>query len=247
MITPGIHSPQHINHHITGLKSWVENSAELIKNPVMRVGYTLLMQDAIRHSESSRSTAKAWAAALASSSSMPPRVAEEEEREQGKEHDDGETPSPADQDEVMHDVVCGMRTLVQSQTTRFGTACLRTYITPLRPSADGCPEIEVSTSCEVRPSPWLLGCALKYGLQAEVHAAQVGLIASRGVSIDHFLLQRLDAPIFDSAQLDNVWAIKTLLQRGHASLADRDSEGWTLLHVSCFDERADPDALEIGG
>ena len=243
-VTTVLRSAKRASSHFISLKSSIQEQAEDIINPVLRIGFTLSMQGAVHDLQMSQPMGEAVLSALLASAELPPVAV--------KEYATDQTPSPVASPIIKHDAFDGgdpgktgtpigedtvepavkVRTLTQAKRSVYGVVMLRTQLTPLRPASADSPEVEVSTQCELHPSAWLLSCGLKYGLQADVRAAHEGLIASRSVSTDHFLLQDWDAPMFDCAEWGNVWALQVLLERGDGSVHDRNPNGWTPLHVS---------------
>jgi hypothetical protein len=147
-----------------------------------------------------------------------------------------EPTSPSQTGEInsSHDAVVSLRSLTHAKRSVYGVVMLQTHIIPLRPSSAGCSKAEITTQLELRPSAWLLSSALKYGLQADVHASYKGLITSRGVSTEPFLLRGYGALLFQNACKGNVEGMQIVLERGEGSVQDHGLNGWTALHVSGY-------------
>ena len=241
-------SVQATSRHFTSLKSRIQEAVETVANPVLRIGYAISVQSAVHDLQVSQPMDEAVLTALVASSEITP-IAVTEYYE-----DDSPTPwaspvldhgafedsyfqaHPVTETEhhqaAFNEPAVRVRTITHAKRSVYGMVLLRTHIIPLRPSGDqNTPEIEVSTQCELHPSAWLLSCGLKYGLQAEVRASHEALIASRGVTIEPFLLTGFHSPIFECAEEGNVWALQTVMDRGDGSIKDRDLDGWTPLHV----------------
>lgn len=88
---------------------------------------------------------------------------------------------------------------------------------------------EYRTSLRVSPAMWLASLGIKYGLHIRLLRS-----ATRGWqnSLKVFCPVPDDALIFDFCREGNLPAVRTLISKGHASIRDTDSRGYTPLHVS---------------
>ena len=88
--------------------------------------------------------------------------------------------------------------------------------------------LEYETSYTISPASWLVRLGFQYGLHLSL------LSSTRGWknTLKSFCLVPDDALIFEFCEQGNIPAVRNLLSRGHASVKDTNSEGYTPLHVS---------------
>ena len=88
--------------------------------------------------------------------------------------------------------------------------------------------LECETSYTISPASWLVRLGFQYGLHLSI------LSSTRGWknTLKSFCLVPDDALIFEFCKQGNIPAVRSLLSRGHASVKDTSSWGYTPLHVS---------------
>ena len=91
---------------------------------------------------------------------------------------------------------------------------------------------EYKTSYTISPAPWLVRLGLHYGL----HLGFLSSTQGWKNTLNTFCPVPDDALIFEFCRQGNVSAVRSLLSRGHASVRDTDSRGYTPLHVSLIGE-----------
>ena len=93
-------------------------------------------------------------------------------------------------------------------------------------------QYEYETSYTISPPPWLVRLGFHYGLHLGF------LFSTQGWknTLKTFCPVPDDALIFEFCKQGNVPAVMSLLSRGHASVRDTDSRGFTPLHVSLIRE-----------
>lgn len=116
--------------------------------------------------------------------------------------------------------------------TPFGTIYLksRTYDnSKTRPHDDeysSASNFCYESSITLHPADWLIRLGLKCGLN------YFSSSQNWQKNIRIFRVVPDDSLIFDCCETGNIDSIQTLLKRGEASVWDRNSDGWTPLHVS---------------
>ncbi len=93
-------------------------------------------------------------------------------------------------------------------------------------------QYEHETSYTIYPATWLVRLGIHRGLRLKFLSS-----STQGwkASLKAFCPVPDDALIFDFCKEGNISAVKSLLSRGHASVRDTDSAGYTPLHVSFFE------------
>ena len=88
--------------------------------------------------------------------------------------------------------------------------------------------LEYETSYIISPASWLVRLGFQYGLHLSLLSSTWGWKNT----LKPFCLVPDDALIFEFCKQGNIPAVRSLLSRGHASVKDTDSKGYTPLHVS---------------
>ena len=88
--------------------------------------------------------------------------------------------------------------------------------------------LEYETSYIISPASWLVRLGFQYGLHLSLHSSTRGWKNT----LKSFCLVPDDALIFEFCKQGNIPAVRSLLSRGHASVKDTNSKGYTPLHVS---------------
>jgi hypothetical protein len=132
----------------------------------------------------------------------------------------------------------------------FGEVFIATEIWRLRKFRSGdavADDTEMKTEFRFHPAPWLVQCGFVYGFR---------LVQQQNrpkYSLEPFRAVQDDAMVFEIAYSGNLSALKVLFDRGHASILDTDSRGWTPLAWAAYgmhtptvqfllDCKSDPDA-----
>lgn len=87
---------------------------------------------------------------------------------------------------------------------------------------------EFETYFTWHPAPWLMRLGIKFGVNASVSKSYRGWKNT----LNTFSAVPDDSLIFEFCKTGNISGVQTLLTRGHASVRDTDTQGWTPLHVS---------------
>ena len=134
------------------------------------------------------------------------------------------------------------RTLHVSESVMEGflgsiRATSATVLGILRQTADLTPyheqdQHEYKTSYTISPAPWLVRLGFHYGL----HLGFLSFTQGLKTTLQTFCPVPDDALIFEFCKEGNVSAVRRLFSRGHASVRDTDSRGYTPLHVSLINE-----------
>lgn len=85
------------------------------------------------------------------------------------------------------------------------------------------------TTFTLFPALWLIRLGMKTGLDVMIYTSSLGW--KKSLTIKPFRAVPGDSLIFDFCRNGDVDGIKTLFSRGEATVWDRDSHGWTPLHV----------------
>ena len=95
---------------------------------------------------------------------------------------------------------------------------------------------EYKTSYTISPAPWLVRLGFHYGF----HLGFLSSTQGWKNTLKTFCPVPDDALIFEFCRQGNVSAVRRLLSKGHASVRDTDSRGYTPLHVSLINEPNPP-------
>ena len=117
---------------------------------------------------------------------------------------------------------------VSAKETMFGTVWLRTSTIKENPQHKTSKSPYIVTSFVYYPSLWLARFGLSYGVEASLSTCSKGW----QFYVNPVRAVPDDSLIFEFARNGNLHGIKSLIQRGDASVQDTSSKGWTPLHVS---------------
>ena len=118
---------------------------------------------------------------------------------------------------------------LSSMGVLFGKICIRKTVINIEPGARASNgNFEIITTFIFYPASWLTRTGFCYGIEANIHHSFHGLsfhLKTVQVVPDNSL-------IFDLCEIGDLIGVRRLLERRDASVHDRNSKGWTPLHVS---------------